>query len=428
MTDRIALTVPSMDDVLRGVTTAHLRAIDNARSLSAQLETEQPSDMISGSDDDGYDAFGRLVEHSGIVTGSNPSAGVHATQIGKILSGEHVMPDGQKIGRAQGRAIAMIWADRQWRRVKYGRSPNTRGMFTVEDDVVNTALRPYTDAANFRELTSMQPNLPLSAIVAQETAIDGDSFRSVYVDETNVGDFDYTRVTEAADIPTVDLRTHEQTVHLFKRGRGINWSYEAARNMRLDKFQLVIMKMAIDVENGKAATALRTLIAGDGNAATSATVVNMTSLDPALTAGSPLNLRAYLGFKKLFRGAFMFNTFIGNISDIVNFELIPIGLTSTPLVALNGQDGNTLGTIQNIRAETFRNIVSYADVDTGIIPTGNFLGFDRRFAIERISQIGATVSEADSFIGNQTNLLTFTDVDGFDVLYAKASKLINTLA
>lgn len=423
---QIQQTTESMDDVLRGISTVHLRAIENARSLSVQLEVEQPSDEVSAEDDDGYDAFGRLVEHTGIVTRSNPAAGVHATQIGKILSGEHEMPNGEKVGREAGRAIAMVWADRQWRRVKYGASPNTRAMFTAEDDAIQSALRPYAEASGFREMSDMQPNLPLSAIIAQETAIDTDSFRSVYVDETNVGDFDYVRVTEAADIPTVDLRTHEHNVRLFKRGRGINWSYEAARNMRLDKFQLVIMKMAMDVEAGKAANAIRTLVAGDGNAQTAATVIKMTDMDASLVAGDPISLRAYLRFKKLFRGAFVFNTFIGNTEDIVDFEMIEIGLDGTPLVALNGQNGNTIGTIQNIRQDTTGNAVSYADVDAGIVPAAKYLGFDRRFAIERISQIGATVSEADSFIGNQTNLLTFTDVDGFDVLYPKASMILDT--
>lgn len=423
----IQTVAPSMSDVMRGITTAHHRALEAQTAISVQLELEQPSDLIDRGEDDGLDAFGRLIHHAGIVTRSNPAAGVHATPIGRILNGEHVMPDGTKIGREAGRAIGMIWAERQWRRAKYGMSPNTRGLFTSDQDAIGEALRPYVDNNGFRELSDLSPTLPLSAIIAQETSIDGASFRSVYVDETAVGTFDYTRVTEAADIPTVDLRTHENTIRMHKRGRAINWSYEAARNIRLDKFGLIIAKMALDVEAGKAGSALATLFSGDVNPQTAPITDAMTDMDSSLTAGDPISLRAYLRFKKQFRGAFKMNTIIANIEDIVDLELTEIGLDSTPLVAASGS-GSSIGGLTPLRDNTIGDDVAYADVEEGVIPAGAYLGFDRRFALERISQIGASISEADNFISNQTSLLTFTDVDGFGILYPAATRVLDTTA
>lgn len=414
-------TVPSMEDVFRGIQTVHLRAADARTTPSVQLEMEQPSDAVEH--DTGADAFGRILEHCGIVTRDNPAAGVYSTRIGRLLSGEHVMPDGQKIGRAAGRAIGMVWAERAWRRAKYGLSPNTRGLFISEDDALGTAVRPWTDNPTVRDVMDRTPNIPLSAIVATETSIEDDAYRSIYVDETAIGTFDFKRVTEGAEIPTVDLRTSEQEIRLHKRGRAINWTYEAARNMRLDKFQLIIDKMAMDVEAGKIAQAVGVLMAGDGNN-NAPTVIDLTAMDSTLTAGDPPSLRSILRYKKTFRGAFRLTTILGNIEDITDLEMIEIGLDSTPWVALGENVG--IGRLSAINDQRTNNDIGYADLDAGIVPAGILLGFDARWALERVSQIGATISEADNFINNQTNLLTFTDTDGFALMFEGAVHPLDT--
>ena len=418
----------STEDAFRALPSVHLRAMQNHTSISAQMEIESPSGSRINAEDDvlGYDAYQRVCEWAGVATVSLPQAGIYASPVWGLLTGEHKMPNGEKIGKAHGRALAMIWAERIWRTAKYGQQVNTRSMFTIDEDTVGSALRPFAEAASFRDIQNNQPNLPLSAIVANELSIEGDAFKSVYIDETQIGDFDLLRVEEGSDIPTVYLKTHEQQVRLFKKGRAINWTHEAARNMRLDKFEIILLKMAYDVEYGKVKDAIQTIITGDGNANTAASVVKMTEMDGSLAPNDDLSLRAYLRFKKVFRGAYQLNTFIGNIEDIVDFEMIEVGLNATPLVGLDGQNGSSIGAITNLREDTTPNVVAYADVDPGVIATGKYLGFDRRYSLERISQIGAAVSEADTFIGNQTNLLTFTDVDGFDILFSKAARVLDT--
>lgn len=426
------ITVPSMEDVLRGLPSVHTRALDKRRTISAQLEIEQPSDdvevLASRGDytdgDHGDDAFGRILDYTGIETNTNPAAGIYATEIGRVLNGEHVMPNGQKIGRAAGRAVGMIWAERIWRSVKYNMDANTRAMFTSNDDAIGDAMRPWSEDGTLRDELDRESRIPLSMLIAQETTIDDDAYKSVYVDETAVGTFDYKRVTEGAQIPTVYLRTSEQTIRLHKRGRAIDWTYEAARRMRFDKFRLIIQKMATDVEAGKLSEAFDVLINGDGNANTAATVVALTDMDPALTANDPISLRAMLRFKKEWRGAFMMTTILGNIEDIVDLEMTEVGLDNTPWIAL--PQGNSIGQLTPLNNQRTADQVGYADVDPGQIPAGKYLAFDRRYALERVSEVGASISEADDFISNQTSLLTFTDVDGFATIYPKATRILDT--
>lgn len=406
-----------MDDVIRGLPTIHVRAADKKVTPSTMLEVEQPTPSVEF--DNGYDAFGRVLEHLGIVIRDSPAAGVYSTPSRNLLTGEHVTPEGTKIGREQGRAIAMILTERAWRRQKYGKSANTRSLFTSEEDALGSAARPWTDAADIRDALDREPAIALSNLIAKETAVESRDYRSIYVDETAVGTFDYMRVTEGAEIPTVNLRTGAHTIRLHKRGRAINWTYEAALDMRLDKMQMIIQKMAIDVEAGKIAQAVAVLLAGDGNG-NAPTTIDLTDMDSSLTAGDPPSLRSWLRYRKAYRGAFALTTVLGNIEDIVTLEMVEVGLDSTPLAFAPASSG--VGQLVSINNRRENNQIGVGDLEPGIIPPGILLGFDNRWALERVSQIGATISESESFISNQTNLLTFTDVDGFAMLYSDAVK------
>lgn len=429
---RTEIKAISTEEAYKRITSLHSRAAKKGRTLSVQMEMESPTDTIDTADDHGYDAFGRVMEFTGVVTRSNPSAGMHATEIGELMAGTHIMPNGEPIGREQGRAIAMIWCERRWRERKYGEKANTRAMFTADDDPAGSMLRPFAEAATIRDVQNNPAQVNLSQIVAQETMIEGDAFKSVYVDEDSIGTFDYKRVLEATDIPTVDLRTHEEQIRLFKRGRAINWSYEAARNMRLDKFGKIVDKMAYDVEAGKLAQALGVLIAGDGNPNTAATVDNLTAMDASLTAGDPISAKAWRRWYHQWYGAYNLNTVFANVDEIVELETLPLDLTHGFLAqagALGNGITSVLGSIYDLRGNApSAPSVGVAPVPAGIIAAGKYLGFDRNYALERISQIGATVSEADNFIGNQTNLLTFTDVDGFATFFPKATRILDTNA
>jgi hypothetical protein len=407
-------------DALKALPGVHGRAAKRGMQVSAYLEHEDPSSRY-GDGDSGrnLDAFGRLLREAQVITHSNPAAGLYATPIGDLLDGSHQGADGQPIGRDVGRALAMIWIERRWRSAKYGKTANTRAMFTSEDDPIGSAIRPWEDNGTIRD-TNIRPKITVGDLVAMETGINDSSYRTIYLEESPATDLEYKRITEGTEIPTSRLRTREQTVRIVKRGRAIDWTYEAARRMRLDKFQLFVTKMALAVEAGKVNDAIAVAINGDGNPGTAADVINISELD-AIATGDGITFRGYLGFDKEFDDPFTLNTLLARKGEIIDLELLEVGPLNMPFVAL----GNATG---------IRNITPFGNRDTSSIQYGTvkdavpaltYLGMDRNFALERVSEIGATVSEADRFITSQVEVLTFTEAEGFASLFSGAVKLLN---
>ena len=58
-------------------------------------------------------------------------------------------------------------------------------------------------------------------------------------------------------------------------------------------------------------------------------------------------------------------------------------------------------------------------------PASKIVAFDNRMAVERIVEIGANINEVDNFIGNQTQLMTMTEVEGFGIDDPNAVKILD---
>jgi hypothetical protein len=53
------------------------------------------------------------------------------------------------------------------------------------------------------------------------------------------------------------------------------------------------------------------------------------------------------------------------------------------------------------------------------------VGTDRRLAVERVFEIGASIQEVDRYITNQTQVLTMTETEGYDILDGVATKILD---
>ncbi|MDQ3540105.1 MAG: hypothetical protein M3440_05405 [Chloroflexota bacterium] len=414
-----ATIIPSRRDTpeqaLRGLTQAHFRAADAGVPTSALLERESPTDK-----GDKLDAFGRICQQARVVAASNPAAGQYATPMDDLLTGNHLGADGEKIGKATGRAIALVWIERRWREAKYGRAATTRAMFTSEDDAIGGTIRPFlTSAGALRPGADIAPKVPVSALIAQDTAIQGGAYRTIYLRDLSPTEIDYRRIPEGSEIPVSGLRFREQTVRMHKRGRALDWTYEAARQMRLDKLQLFITQMALAVESGKVADIVDVLVRGDGNPDTAPLTTTLGSLD----ASSPASLttRSYLGMRRVFPEPFRIDTLLARPADIINLEMLAVGPKGELLITMPADSG--IGAIRRIGNDRNRDAIQYEALDIGEIPVNTYLGFDSRFAVERISEIGATVSESDRFITSQVEVMTFTETEGFASMFPQAVRL-----
>lgn len=410
----------SPQDLLRTLPGVYSRAAKRGMNVSTYLERENPSQGYK----DGSDAFGRICTEARVITDSNPAAGQYATPVSDLLDGTHLTASGEEIGKERGRALLMIWTERRWRAAKFQRSPNTRSLFTSEDEALGTVIRPWNDTTNIRA-QDLRPKIPLGELIGIDTGINDTTYRTIYLVETPDEQLEYVRVPEGSEIPTTSIRTREETVRIHKYGRALDWTYEAARRMRLDRFELVLGRMALAVENGKVGTVLDVLINGDGNANTAATALNVSTLDPA-AVNAALTLRAYLGLKEAMPEPYQVTTILARGPRITDLQMIPVGTANLPLVATAG--GGGVGALTPIGdRDTTADGVRFASVKSGILPA-HYLAFDRRFAIERIYEIGATVSESDRFITSQVEVMTFTESEGFASLWNDAVLLLNMTA
>ena len=390
--------------LLRDLPNVFIRAADAGMNVPTFLERQDPS---SNYPNDKSDAFTRILREAAVITKSNPSAGLYATELSSIVNGTHIMADGEEIGRERGRALAMIWVERRWREAKFGRHASTRDIFNSEEEPLGGVYRPYVDNLDIRA-EGLQPSIPINELIAQDTGITGTSYRTAYMDAPDLDELDYVRVSEAAEIPTAHLRLREQSVRLHKYGRAIDWTYEVARNTRLDKLRLFIQHLALAVEAGKVATIVDVLINGDGNPNTAAIAVDGSDLDSS--ASGAMTLKTYLGMKNLFKAPFSLTTLLAPAEEISNLQLMSVSTASLPLIAIPASTG--LGQLIPIGVDTTRNNISYGVLDSGLT-TDEYLLFDRNAAIERVYEIGASVSEADRFITSQVEVMTFTEVEGF---------------
>ncbi len=376
--------------------------VEDAPSMTRALEEISPTDPT---DKSGLDAFDRLMMEAGIRTSSNPQAGYYASTADKFLTS------------AGTRALLTEFANRQWRKVSYGEVDRNevRASLLSTDGIIGGWERPYYDTLKIRPSVQIQPAIPLSELVGMTTAITGDAYRAYYLtyDATMLRRY---RVGETAEIPIATIVGAERTVRLKKYGRGVSTSYEAMRRIRVDKMAYFIQWMAVQAEIDKVAACIDILVNGDGNTGTAATSVAMTTLDPGSTAGT-LRVSGWEAFLLSFDQPYMMTTALMQKAVALQVRMLNTGTANIPLVVAqlplpNLSLINTLG--DGVR-------YGYT-VDA---PALKILGFDKRFALERVTEIGSEISETERYVTSQTQTLVISEVEGYMVPDRNASKLLD---
>jgi len=357
------------------------------------------------------DAFERIIMAAGIRTQPVPELGIRAS------TWEEATDTPEK------RALLPEVMARVWRNVASrnlpAMSPQGRALLLSGDAAVNTLANPFVDNREIRAKRLMAP-IPLDAIVARTTMIDNDAYRTLYVvDDLNTDGYRMKRVSEAADIPSTTLVTGEHTLRIHKYGRALRASYEQLRRQRIDRIAFIVERMAIQAEVDKVADATAVLTAGDGNANTAATVLNLTALDAAAVAGT-LTLKGWLTAKMRFGIAYQPDTVLAPEATALQLMLLPFNtVNGTPLLTNPAQGIGNLRPINEYFSGSMRYGVS---PDVAAL---KLLLFDSTMALEQVNEIGGNVSEVERFVTNQTQILTMTEVSGFGIIDVNATRLLN---
>jgi hypothetical protein len=381
-------------------------AIDIGIPLSELLEREDPSVEYGPSMQ--LDAYERLLMVKGIRVAGVPW---------RSLSADRFEVFGQD---QESMELCNEFVSRVWRAVIH-RPPSTMRVTFASDDVaLNSALRPYYDAAGLRA-QQIQTAIPLGEIIANTSTVDSDAYRAAYLVEPVTSQLRMVRVGETADIPETRIATREQSVYLHKYGRAVRISYEAIRRQPIDRVAMLVARIAIQADTDKLSTAIDTLVNGDGNG-NAATVVNLTTLDPATTANN-MTLTAWINFIQQFPNPYALTTVLGRTAATTALMVLNVGTANTMLAELHSTLG--IGALRPINPELSGTV---AVGTTNDAPASKLIGFDRRFALEQLVEAGADINETMRWILNQTEVLTLSEVVGFDVLDPSATKILNLAA
>lgn len=386
---------PGPQEILKRVSPDFYRAAYEAgTSLSGYLNQLMPAEDYK----DGLDGFQRLMKVAGIKLRSLPDEGVYADQFKVLEQSPELF------------ALAPEMVARMWRRAQGQRA------YTTDDDILNSWARPFADASGPRP-KRIEPAIPLSEVVAVTTPIEGDAYRAMYI-ETSVAETRMRRVSEAAELPKAKLTTSENTVRLYKYGRAIDVSYEVLRRMRFDKLAIHVALMAIQTEADKLATVIDILVSGDGNNDTAAINYNLTALDATTTAGA-MTLDAWLAFKLKFQNPYTLTTVITREAGALKLLRLNTGSANVPLTSPTPVGFGSFRMVNKNLADG----VGLGVTDDA--PATKLVGIDNRLAIERVTEIGANISEVQRWVTRQVQTLTMSETEGYAVLDDDAAKTLD---
>lgn len=390
-------------------------------NLSQLLENMDPTSGYEEKDLDnrGLDAFERVVRAHGLVLNPVPEIGLRASQWEdfhesketKALLPEFMARCWRNAGKLDFSGMQHIQAGHE--------NPRTRAVLLSGDAAPGALVNPWYDNPEIRA-KRLVPPIPLARLVARNTVIDTDAYRTLYItDDFGTDAYRFKRIAEGTEIPATTLVTGEHVLRLFKFGRALRATYEQLRRQRIDRIAFIIARMAIQAEVDKVSMVLNIVINGDGNANTSATVYNLTALDPAATAGT-LTLRGWLSYKLQFALTYMPDVLLAQQTPLMQLLTLPIATgNQTPLGLM---PANAFGVVGPIN-DQLSGALEYGV--TADAPALRLVAFQSSDTIERVSEAGGNVSEVERFINNQTQLLTITEVEGYGIIDPNAARILN---
>ncbi len=276
----------------------------------------------------------------------------------------------------------------------------------ASSDPVQKFFQTSSSAALFPEYVSravrqgMEEANALGDIVATVTKIDSLDYRSITSQPTEE-EKELKDVAEGAIIPQTNIRTSENLVPLYKRGRMLVASYEALRFQRLDLFTVTLKQMGAYIARQQMQDAVNTIMDGDGNS-------NAAEVISAATKGQLSYSDLLSLYNKL--DPYTLNTVIA--SPDVMVKLLSMEEFKNPLSGFNFQATGDVGTplgAKFIRSKT--------------AGKGNLIGLDKNCALEMVVASDVSV-DYDKLIDRQLERAAITSIAGFAKIFKDASKVL----
>jgi hypothetical protein len=194
-------------------------------------------------------------------------------------------------------------------------------------------------------------------------------------------------------------------------------SYESMRRLTIDRFALHLALLAVQSEVDKVSDAIDTLINGDGNSNTSATSYNLTTLDTGATAGTP-TVQGYLSWRMQWSSPYLCNVVLAREAHVVELFTMNIGSANVTFSQMIGAFG--IGGATPIAPQLAPVVVGW----TNDVAAEKWLGTDTRFALEMVTEVGATLTETNRIVSEQFDEIVLTEVMAFCVMDQNATKVL----
>ncbi|MBQ5398818.1 MAG: phage major capsid protein [Ruminococcus sp.] len=273
-------------------------------------------------------------------------------------------------------------------------------------DCVEKFFQTSNSAALFPEYVSravkqgMEQNDIIPDIVATITNIDGMDYRSV-ASVPSEDDKSLKIVSEGATIPQTVVKTQENLVKLYKRGRMLVSSYEALRFQRLDLFTVTLNQIGAYIRRAQISDAVEVLVNGDGNQNPAEPIQSATS--GSISYADLLNMWGKLNPYEL-------NTFLAP-TDAMK-KILSMTEMKDAFAGLNFQGTGKM--ITPLGATLFH---------TPAISNSKVIGFDKNCALEMV-QAGDVVTDYDKLIDRQLERAAITCTAGFAKIFPGAVKVL----
>lgn len=284
--------------------------------------------------------------------------------------------------------------------------------YTSGGTETNQWLFPAWVETTLRE--AMYENDYLPYLVNTRVPIDGNTVQSPMLNLMEPGNkkaIKKARIAEGADIPTGKITIGERAITLWKHGRSIELTYEAARRMRVDLFNIQMRAIATDLARQNMEAAIDVAVNGDGND-------NAAEKISTTASAGKVSAQDIIGALYDYQNANFYNV---NTMVVPKSYLLDISqMTYDPTLAL----GASLQVTFNIPQINGQKITLIGVDELKIGGKDVVLLMNRDFSLVRYEENGSNIQEMDNFIRNQMKLMTLTENSGYAVNVSGANKYI----
>lgn len=301
----------------------------------------------------------------------------------------------------------------------------SRGIFCSKGDRFFQSGNPES-AVLFPEFISRTARMALIApsmvdeMVGSVRPIVGDTYKEVEItwEQANVKK---RRVTQGADFPEVEISWADSAASVYKYGRQIKATYEFVRRCSLDLIATAINLVMVESRAAEADDAAALLVSGiDSGYIYNANGTNGLDPDSAAAATSRnLSYEAWIKFAMRF-SPYKANVVVGNENALVKFITISKpGADPFELLSALREGPATI----NIRlAQNFWGPVTL--IYNSTVKNWDLIAFQKEYALERIVEIGADMTEVDRLIGTQFHRIVVSESQNFGKIFPQCIRVL----